>query len=136
MTIIIPQYKNQEIQANPHHPNSGNCRLIVECADDGQVSDGFHTFAELYEHRCLLYLAFLKLLQSPHSFRAKKHQDGYSFEGWFLVGTVLPGEGQISYHLPDSMWDLADFLETIKLAPEWDGHTSQCVVDRLRNILV
>jgi hypothetical protein len=132
MTIIIPQYKNQEIQANP---NSGDYRLIVECAADGSVSDSFHTFDELYEHRCVLYLAFLKLLQSPYSFRAKKHHDGSSFEGWFLVGTVLPGEGQISYHLPDSMWDLAGFLETKELA-EWDGHTSQCVVNRLRNILI
>lgn len=87
------------------------------------------------EHRALLLLAFLMLLKSPYSFRSKICHDGSSIEGWFVVGTDLFGEGQISYFLPDSMWDLADFLQTRRIAPEWDGHTFDDISDRLRNIL-
>lgn len=99
------------------------------------VSDGYHTFDELYEHRNLLFIALMK--SNPKlSWRANNHHDGTNYEGWFIAGMHLP-TGDISYHLPNSMWELLDYsgVETTNKAPEWDGHTSQDVVERLRKFL-
>ncbi|MET4695217.1 hypothetical protein V5J35_000855 [Endozoicomonas sp. NE40] len=34
-------------------------KIILPC-DVSQVSDGYHTFAELYDHRCLLWVNVLQ----------------------------------------------------------------------------
>jgi len=97
----------------------------------GKVSDGYHTFDELYEHRCALFVALMKT--NPEiSWRAGMHEDGSSFEGWFVAGMTLP-TGDITYHLPVRMWRLLDNIniKTSNKAPEWDGHTAKDVVDRL-----
>ena len=44
-----------------------------------------------------------------------------------------PGK-QITYHLPIAYWDETEFAETLDLAPEWDGHTSDDVLERLRKL--
>src|SRR5215510_6881099 len=90
----------------------------IEC-ETGKVSDGYHTFDELYDHRCLLFLAFQR---EYGGWKSRKHHDESSFEGWFIAGIQLPA-GQISYHIPDKYWDLCPG-EARKTAPEWDGHTS------------
>lgn len=99
--------------------------------DIGNVSDGYHTFNELYDHRCHLFIGLLK--SNPEiSWRAKKHSDGTCYESWFIAGMDL-SSGQITYHLPLWMWDMLDNtkVKTFEIAPEWDGHTPQDVVDRL-----
>lgn len=97
--------------------------------DTGEVSDGYHTFNELYDHRCALFLAFIR---SSHckSWKSRTHHDGKGWGGWFIVGLELP-TGTISYHLPDKLWDVADFIPTRERAPEWDGHTPAMVVERI-----
>ena len=66
------------------------------------------------------------------SWKSKLHNDGSSFDGWFIAGMDLP-TGTITYHLPiDQFWDKFDVAE-IEKAPEWDGHTSDDVVKRLIN---
>lgn len=104
--------------------------LTVEC-DTGKVSDGYHTFDELYDHRCHLFVALMR--SNPEiSWRAKRHHDGSSFDGWFIAGMDLPA-GAITYHLPISMWGLLDGAGIYKMdtAPEWDGHTAADVVSRI-----
>lgn len=102
--------------------------LIVTC-DTGKVSDGYHTFDELYEHRCWLFSA-LASTQQPYAWKSKQHHDGTSYDGWFIAGIDLDS-GTITYHLPITMWHAfpGDILEQ---APEWDGHTSEIVLERLR----
>ena len=110
--------------------------------DVSQVSDGYHTFSELYEHRHTLWIAFCDMfnayraamrLDNP-TWRAKKHADGSMYDGWFVLGVgSLPGE-QITYHLPLSKWKDCDFATTLDKAPEFDGHTSDDVLKRLRLI--
>jgi hypothetical protein len=109
--------------------------------DIGECSDGYHTFNELYEHRNLLYLAFLHRGWGNH-WKSRKHFDGSAMDGWFIVGTEIPKMDetqsltQISYHLPDRLWGLCGFLETHDKAPyEWDGHTSEDVLMRLRSLI-
>lgn len=96
----------------------------------GEVSDGFHTFNELYEHRIALFIA-LAVSHGDIAWRSMKHEDGTMFEGWFIAGMHLP-TGDISYHLPDKDWDkLTGYVETLPKAPTWDGHTPADVVKRL-----
>ena len=94
-----------------------------------QVSDGYHTFAELYEHRVALFLALAQALGT--GWRSLLHADGTSFEGWFIAGLSLPVVGEITYHLPIAMWKQSGFIHTCEKAPSWDGHTPNNVVERL-----
>ncbi len=97
-----------------------------------QLTDGYHTFDELYQHRYLLYLALTKALSNDYPvWLAFRHHDGSWFEGYFLVCAELAGE-QISYHLPNSVLNMCNHLPQFDIAPvEFDGHTSQDVLDRL-----
>lgn len=102
--------------------------------DMGEVSDGYHTFNELYEHRCTLFVA-LMMLRPDASWYSRKHADGSEWEGWFIAGMTLPDRRTVTYHLPARDMDLLTGLgiEELERAPEWDGHTSADVVKRLRD---
>ena len=102
-------------------------KLFLPCPV-GQVSDGYHTFDELYEHRSALFLALSRALGT--GWRSMIHVDGASFEGWFIAGLPLP-TGDITYHLPVAMWEQSGFLHTCEKAPSWDGHAPHDVVKRL-----
>ena len=97
----------------------------------GKVSDGYHTFDELYEHRCILFVALMKT-NPDISWRANNHDDGSSFDGWFVAGMELM-TGDVTYHLPNNMWEMLDNvgIKTSNKAPKWDGHTAGDVVKRL-----
>lgn len=95
--------------------------------DRGSISDGYHTFNELYEHRNLL---FCLLLSEGDGWKSRFHYDGSSYEGWFVAGTKL-STGPITYHLPLSMWDICQ-AEILDKAPLFDGHTSNDVLDRVK----
>jgi hypothetical protein len=109
----------------------GLLTLQVEC-DTDKVSDGYHTFGELYEHRCLLFIALMRAYHA-YAWRAVLHADGTAFDDWFIAGMNLP-TGAVTYHLPQKLWPLLDEagVRTMGSAPEWDGHTSKDVVARLR----
>jgi hypothetical protein len=97
----------------------------------GETSDGYHTFNDLYDHRITLYLALCRFAIAAGSsvWKSRFHSDGSSFDGWFSLGIGdAPGE-QITYHLPLSRWDEADFPE--RQPPPFDGHTSSDVLSRL-----
>jgi hypothetical protein len=127
--VTIPEMISARKVGDPSEPSERG--LVVECVSAGQASDGYHTFDELYEHRHLLLLSFLRL---HGGWRSRKHSDGSEWDGWF-IGTNIAGGAPISYHLPERLWDLARFLTTEEFAPEWDGHTSHDVCDRLREAL-
>ncbi len=95
----------------------------------GQTSDGYHTFDELYVHRGLLFVALLKA-NSSIGWKSHLHNDLSSFRGHFIAGLDLP-TGQITYHLPDWMWKIAN-VTILDKAPPWDGHTPQDVCQRLQ----
>lgn len=108
-------------------------------ADAGNLSDGYHTFNELYEHRHALFLALLKerylAWDYGDSWCSKLHSDGTEFEGWFIAGIGYNTGEQMSYHLPVSMFDqVREWARELPRAPEWDGHTSQDVIKRLKEL--
>jgi hypothetical protein len=98
-------------------------------ADMGQVSDGYHTFHDLYAHRIALFLALCRAVGM--GWKSRVHADGSAFDGWFIAGVTLPMVGEITYHLPNEAWDEAAHLQTVAFAPPWDGHTPEDVVQRL-----
>lgn len=91
-------------------------------AINGETSDGYHTFNELYEHRVLLWIN-LCLLLPKYSYVIEEH-----FEGWFLLGMETE-YGQISYHCPNKYLELINGIT--RRSPEFDGHKSQDVIERL-----
>lgn len=114
--------------------------LIKDC-DTNKISDGYHTFGELYEHRIILFILLCKSMSSivsqfkPVVWRSRYHSDNTQWPGWFILGIgTEPGE-QITYHLPDSDWDKCDFATDLEKAPDWDGHTSGNVLKRLAKFL-
>jgi len=106
--------------------------ITIPCENPGQVSDGFHTFDELYEHRTMLFFALMRA-HPERAWRSLRHADGSRFEDYFICGINL-SSGPVTYHCPVRYWTLLDGLgiETLERAPEWDGHTSRDVVERLR----
>lgn len=103
--------------------------------DRAKISDGYHTFAELYEHRIELYITLCRVLRIKYPiWRSRLHSDGTGFEGWFVLGLDTMRGKQITYHLPDSRWDDCGFAMTLPQAPPFDGHTSADVLERLRKL--
>lgn len=104
--------------------------------DMGEVSDGYHTFNELYEFRLLYNAAFFNLLYRGDYcdvYKSKLHSDGeipFGDPNWFIVVAELP-EGQISNHYEMKDWDLFKIPEKHQ-AGRYDGHTPQDVAKRLR----
>lgn len=87
------------------------------------ISDGYHTFDELYEHRCLLFLN----LCLHHRVECYWKPD---FEGWFCLYWESP-KGQISYHLPNKLLPLVERVIKRDDLHKWDGHKSEDVIKRL-----
>jgi hypothetical protein len=108
--------------------------IFVPC-DPQFISDGYHTFEELYRHRNLLFLAMVAQNRDK-AWLSRVHEDGTQFPGYFVMGIQLP-TGTVTYHLPEELWELAARLKPeIRLrAPVWDGHTSEDVSLRLHKWL-
>jgi hypothetical protein len=104
--------------------------------DTSQLSDGYHTFAELYEHRHALCLALMRAMPQ-HCWYSLRHADGERCFGgadWFIVGIELPGGSSVTYHLPAELYAIAQATGAAELEKgrPWDGHTAADVVSRLR----
>ena len=99
--------------------------ICAPAADVEKMSDGYHTFADLYEQRLILSAALAK--NNPHAWKSKRHEDGsVPFGGgWFIMGFDTD-EGCYTYHYELKDWDLFQCKELDKGKP-WDGHTSKDV---------
>lgn len=117
---------------------SSKTDIMITGGDDLEVSDGFHTFDELYDHRITLFIALCKRIADVNFdnpiWRSKLHSDGSSYDGWFVLGIYKEKGKQITYHLPISEWENTEFAETLEKAPEFDGHSSADVLTRIKEI--
>ncbi len=102
-------------------------KLIIPC-DPGEVSDGYHTFHELYEHRNILWINILNL-NPGMAFKTRKNDKGEIWEGWFIGGMNTPF-GQVTYHLPEKHWSHVDVKE-VERNSDYDQHSSHDVLERL-----
>lgn len=100
---------------------------------EGEVSDGYHTFGELYAHRRALTAVLAGAAAGDgDSWRSKAHHpDGDPmFPGYFIVGINLP-TGTITYHYKLKHWDDFAAVPELEHAPPWDGATPNDTVTRL-----
>lgn len=102
--------------------------IAIEGFSVEDMSDGYHTFNELYQHRHVLFIN-LVLRNLPISFKTKLNDKKEAWEGWFILG-MNTEFGQITYHLPVTYWDMVSVKE-VEYNFDYDGHTPEDVVDRL-----
>ena len=111
------------IEPNQEHPNLGS------------QSDGYHTFDELYEHRGLLFCALARSIldKNPEAnvWKSQKHSDGSMFPNMGICGMTLPTGETVTYHLEMNEYNYFPGKE-LDVAPPWDGHTPNDVLQRLR----
>lgn len=110
--------------------------IIHESETEGKIntddiSDGAHTFGELYKHRCHLFACICNC-NKDIAWKSKKHSDGTMYAGYFIVGIYTP-KGVATYHYELKYWDLFKVQE-LKCSPEYDGYTPDDVLDRLMNL--
>lgn len=115
-----------------------SAEVLYSETDRSTISDGYHTFAELYEYR-MLYSAHAAegwLAAGIPVVKSWHHSDGEACfgGGWFVVVVDLYPHGQVSNHYPAADWDLFHVPE-VDQAPEWDGHTPADAAARLRAAL-
>mgnify|MGYP001428856155 CR=1 FL=1 len=124
----------------------------LNCSPGG-ISDGYHTFDELYEYRMLYNAALFNswsrewqyhnkngnsnFVPENNVHKSKRHFDGEECfgGGWFIVVAILP-TGQITNHYEMKDWDLFRIPETEKVLFEFDGHTPQEAAKRLKDFIL
>lgn len=101
---------------------------VAGVADIDDLSDGFHTFRQLYYQRMMLFAVIVKQ-NKDRAWKSFRHEDGeYCFGGgWFIVGIDTP-EGSYTYHYENEYeyWDMFDCVD-LPRAKHWDGHTEKDV---------
>lgn len=128
---------------------------LEKVADNNDVSDGYHTFRELYDFRKMFNASLFnewakQEVRNPKwsseegqpvnlpkydVHKSWKHNDGELCfgGGWFIVVAVLP-TGQISNHYEAKDWELFKIPITEKAKYEFDGHSGADVLERLKNL--
>ena len=95
------------------------------------ISDGYHTFGELYHHRAVLF-SIICNTNKLSAWKSLLHEDNTMFDGgMFIVGVTTP-EGDYSYHYHLEYWDMFEVNELAN-APKYDGHMPSDI-DRLNSL--
>ena len=99
---------------------------------NGDTSDGYHTFNDLYHHRAILFSVIVSCFKDL-AWKSKLHNDGTMYDGMFIVGIDTPA-GPATYHYDiDPYWDKFDCQE-LDYAPEWDGHSPDDAIARIESL--
>ena len=106
-----------------------------KAASSKEISDGYHTFGELYYHRAILFSVIVNAMPGK-AWKSLLHHDGTMFDNdCFIVGVDTP-MGQATYHYKASQhWDRFKCKE-LPFAPEWDGHTPDQAIERIGSIVL
>lgn len=106
--------------------------VVLPLGGIGEMSDGYHTFNELYHHRAVLFSTICNA-RPDLAWKSKLHDTGDMYEGMFIVG-IETKEGQATYHYDiDPYWDMFS-VPVLDRAPVWDGHTPQQAIDRIASV--
>lgn len=95
------------------------------------ISDGSHTFGELYYHRMILF-AYICNQNPKLAWKSLRHSDGsipFGNKNYFIVGIETP-YGQVTYHYEKKYWNKFH-IKAIKKAKEYDGHTPWQAIKRI-----
>lgn len=94
-------------------------KFEFDVEDIGQISDGSHTFDELYYHRMYLFSIICNTYKEK-AWKSKLHHDGTMYDDYFIVG-ITTRYGDYTYHYHINHWNMFDVKE-LDNAPEYDGH--------------
>ena len=99
---------------------------VANVDDISDLSDGYHTFKQLYYQRMILFAVIVKQNRDK-AWKSLRHEDGELCfgGGWFIVGIGTP-EGSYTYHYEDTYFNLFDCKE-LERGKTWDGHTEKDV---------
>lgn len=99
---------------------------VAGVSEIDDLSDGFHTFRQLYYQRMMLFATIVKQ-NKDKAWKSLRHEDGELCfgGGWFIVGIDTP-EGSYTYHYENKYFDLFD-CEILDYGKHWDGHTEKDV---------
>jgi len=81
--------------------------------DNGNISDGYNTFDELYKHRTVLFSVVCSKFKSM-AWKSKQHYDGTMPCGYFIAGIDTP-IGQVTYHCRLEFWNWFNVTELPKV---------------------
>lgn len=99
----------------------------------GDVSDGYHTFNELYHHRAVLFSVICNMFKDI-AWKSKMHDDGTMYDDMFIVGINTPS-GQATYHYDiEPYWGMFHVTE-MERAPKWDGHSPEEAIRRIGELV-
>lgn len=121
-------YKAEDVykalESVPSTQPEGYIKIPETGIDD--LSDGFHTFRQLYYQRMMLFATIVKQ-NKDKAWKSLRHEDGEPCfgGGWFIVGIDTP-EGSYTYHYEDNYFSLFD-CEELERGKHWDGHTEKDV---------
>lgn len=113
--------------------------ILPDGVKTSDISDGYHTFRELYEFRKVYNATLFNEWARQKKYQVHKslrHYDGETCFGlgvYFIVVAMLP-TGQITNHYRLAEWDLFDIPETTTALFPYDGHTAQDVLFRLNEL--
>lgn len=99
-----------------------------------EISDGHHTFGELYKHRIMLFCTLFNLMPEI-SWKSKKHFDEDNdpmFNDNFIAGINTP-EGVATYHIKLKYWEMFNVPE-LERAPRFDLYNSDDVINRILSL--
>ncbi len=130
-----------------HDRCSNGCKLLQDNLSD--ISDGYHTFNELYDIRLAYNVALFNMLYNMDNsnkytiFKAKKHFDGTMWDNYFIVVGILPvydSNNKITYKQISNHYDIKHWnkfkIPSYETSPiEYDGHTTQNCIDTLINLV-
>ncbi len=142
LSNIVEKIKSTETTENGIDVLSEYIEDFSKNGDKSKISDGYHTFEELYDHRNTLFISLCKALviNDEGYYEDKIYKTRFDFEnkycgdGWFILGINLGKGKQISYHLPYKYWDVCKGFKSLDKVPAFDGHTSKDVLERLLQI--
>ena len=95
------------------------------------ISDGAHTFGQLYHERATWFALFMNnymdLTSVPkaaelnlYGWKSWFHNDGTMYDGYFIVGVTDKKTGKMfTYHYYKEYWDFFD-VDELPTAPYWD----------------
>ena len=125
-----PKYTKVEFRTEDFKDPSMLASKILK-SEVGSVSDGYHTFDELYFHRMMLFSVICNTYKDK-AWKSKLHDDGTMYNNYFIVGITTPEGDYVS--LPHEYWGHFEDTKELPRAPKWDGHKPGDVC-RLRSLL-
>lgn len=128
--LLINCGQNADTTAVADLVNAAYRRL--ENPEMGEVSDGYHTFNELYAHRVRLFSTLMRAYPDK-SWWSDTHHDGSVWDGWIIAGIDTPA-GTATYHLPVTEVEQLAGIARLERGKEWDGHTADDVLERLKSL--